>query len=176
MSVRRLTTEELIARKKDLDQLKGLPRKDIYLVLDNIRSSYNVGSIFRTADAARIKKMFLCGITPRPPRPDIEKTALQTIEYVPWEYVESAVKVVRQLKKEGIITAALEQTDRSIDYREFGYRQPLAIIIGNEVEGISSDVLELADVILEIPMAGIANSLNVATATGIILFKAIERD
>ena len=169
--MRKLSTQEIIKGKGDLNALRNKPRHEVYLVLDNIRSMYNVGAIFRTADAARIEKLFLCGITASPPRKEIEKTALKTVEYVPWEYCESTKQLLLTLKKKGVRIVALEQTDESIDYRNFDYKKPLAIVIGHETEGVDKDILDLCDAAVEIPMQGIANSLNVATAAGIILFQ-----
>ena len=169
------TTEELISNKGDLNKLRSAPRNEVYLILDNIRSMYNVGAIFRTADAARIKKLYLCGITATPPRKEIEKTALKTIDPpaggVPWEYHDDVKQLTKELNNAGTQIVALEQTDESVDYRKFNYKKAVAIIIGNEVDGISDEVLDLCDAAVEIPMQGIANSLNVATAAGIILFE-----
>lgn len=173
--MRKITTEELIKRKGDLSQLKKFPRPEIYLILENIRSMYNVGAIFRTADAAGIKKIYLCGITAYPPRKEIEKTALKTIEYVSWEYCKSAQEVVLKLKNSGVKIVALEQTDTSHDYLQFDFKAPVAIVIGHETEGVTEDLLSICDEAIEIPMRGIANSLNVATAAGIILYKATEK-
>lgn len=172
--MQKLTTDKLIQRKGDLSKLRSAPRNEVYLILDNIRSMYNVGAIFRTADAARIKRLYLCGITATPPRKEIEKTALKTIDYVPWEYCEDATKITKELKNLGIQIVALEQTDESINYRQFDYKKPVAIIIGNEIDGIDQEILNLCDAAVEIPMLGIANSLNVATAAGIILFELIR--
>ena len=166
----KLTTQELIDQKGDLNKLRSAPRNEVYLILDNIRSMYNVGAIFRTADAARIKKLYLCGITATPPRKEIEKTALKTIDYVPWEHINTSKLIVNSLKQKGTQIIALEQTDDSIDYREFDYEKPVAIVVGNEVDGIAQEILELCDAAVEIPMLGIANSLNISTATGIILY------
>lgn len=174
LNLNKLSTKQLIERKGDLTKLKTSPRNEVYLILDNIRSMYNVGAIFRTADAARIKKLYLCGITATPPRKEIEKTALKTIDYVPWEYIANLKLKIKKLKQEGIQIVGLEQTDQFIDYRKFDYAKPVAIIIGNEVDGISQEILDLCDAVVEIPMQGIANSLNVATAAGIILFEAIQ--
>lgn len=172
--MRKLTTEELIQKKGDLTKLKSKSKSDIYLILNNIRSMYNVGAIFRTADAAGIKKLYLCGITATPPRKEIEKTALKTIDYVDWEYYESTKELVLKLNEEGVKIIALEQTEQSINYHTFSYDKPLAIIIGHETDGIDQEILNLCDHSIEIPMRGIANSLNVATAVGIILYKATE--
>lgn len=161
------------AAKGGHDCIINSPRNDIYLVLDNIRSMHNVGAIFRTSDAARIKCLYLCGITATPPRTQISKTALNTIDYVPWRYYKSTLRLVNILRKSGIHIVCLEQTDTSVDYRTFNYQKPLAIIVGNEIEGINENILEISDGCIEIPMQGIANSLNVATATGIALFNII---
>lgn len=143
------------------------------MILENIRSVYNVGAIFRTCDAARVKKLYLCGYTPHPPRTDLEKTALRTIDHVPWEHKESVTDIINDLKKNNVRIIALEQTDKSIDYKKFNYKKPVAIIIGNEVTGIENDVLKLCDGAIEIPMLGIANSLNVTVAAGIVLYNLI---
>lgn len=174
MKYHKYSTNDLVNEKGDLKELKTSPRNGISLILDNIRSIYNVGAIFRTADAVKIKKLYLCGITAYPPRKEIEKTALKTIDFVPWEHSESTVEVINKLKKNGVKIVALEQCEESINYLDFEYKKPLAIIIGNEVEGINQEVLDLCDSVIYISMQGIANSLNVATATGIILFKANE--
>ncbi|MFA4996267.1 MAG: RNA methyltransferase [Patescibacteria group bacterium] len=172
--MRKLTTEEIVESKGDLNKLKQKPKQDIYLILDNIRSMYNVGAIFRTADAAGIKKLYLCGITAAPPRKEIEKTALKTVDFVDWEHFSSTKELVLKLKEKDVKIVALEQTEESVNYHTFSYDKPLAIIIGHETEGIDQEVLDLCDCSIEIPMHGIANSLNVATAAGIILYKATE--
>ena len=167
------STNELINKKGDLDQLKNKPRNEVYLILDNIRSVHNVGAIFRTSDAARIKKLYLCGYTPHPKRTDLEKTALNTIDHVPWEQNNNIKAIIKILKRKKVQIVALEQTDKSVDYKKFNYLLPVAIIIGNEVTGVETDVLRECDAAIEIPMYGIANSLNVATATGIVLYNLI---
>lgn len=170
--MKKRTTAELVA-EKNLDKIKNGPRNRVILILDNIRSMYNVGAIFRTADAAKVEKVYLCGITARPPRKEIEKTALKTVNFVPWEYRDDVKKLITELKNKGMQIIALEQTDTSKDYKDFDFQKPVAIILGHEVDGVSDDLLELCDASVEIPMHGIANSLNVATATGIILFHLI---
>jgi tRNA G18 (ribose-2'-O)-methylase SpoU len=170
---RKLTTKELVINKGDRQKLREKPRAEIFLILENIRSAHNVGAIFRTADAARVKKVYLTGITPHPPRPDLEKTALRTIEHVPWEHGSNVELIINNLKHLGAQIVALEQTDASTDYRKFNYKKPVAIVLGNEVNGVEQSTLELCDGVIEIPMHGIANSLNVTTAAGIILFSLI---
>ncbi len=150
--------------------------KNIYLVLDNIRSMENVGSIFRTADAAGVIKIYLCGITPRPPRKEIDKAALGAVDFVDWEYIENITDLISKLKSEKIQIVALEQDPGAIQYSEFMIHDSecVALIVGNEVNGISPEVLDLCDTIIEIPMHGRKNSLNVAVATGIALFNLIK--
>lgn len=157
--------------------------RTIYLILDNVRSMENVGSIFRTADAANIKKIYLCGITPKPPRKEIDKTALGAIDFVEWIYVENINELMKKLKNEKICLIALEQDTRAIQYTQYSKinpsasgqdSNPIALVVGNEVDGVSKDALELADAIIEIPMHGKKNSLNVAVATGITLFELIK--
>jgi len=128
-TIQKLKTAELVA-KKDLKQIKEGPRNPVFLILDNIRSMYNVGAIFRTADAAKVEKIFLCGITATPPRKEIEKTALKTIEYVPWEYREDSKKLVLELKDRGVQVIALEQTNTSANYKEFNFQKPPAEVGG----------------------------------------------
>jgi tRNA G18 (ribose-2'-O)-methylase SpoU len=168
---KKLTTTELVA-KKDQKLLKR-PRNQVFLILDNIRSMYNVGAMFRTADAARIEKIYLCGITATPPRKEIEKTALKTIDFMAWEHREDTESLIEELQANGIKIVALEQTNISVNYKYFDYQKPVAIIVGHEVSGVSDNLLKKCDGIVEIPMYGIANSLNVATAVGIILYHLI---
>jgi len=151
-------------------------RFPITLVLDNIRSAYNVGSIFRTAECAFIERLILCGITARPPHQGIEKTALGTTELVPWDYEESVSTAVKKLKDKEYTIASLELTSHSIPIQQVsGAYFPLALIIGNEVTGVSSEALELSDLILEIPLYGEKESLNVAVAVGVALFLLLEK-
>lgn len=151
------------------------PKKEIYIVLDNIRSAHNVGSIFRTADAAGVSRVFLCGITPKPGQQgkagrELAKTALGAEEYVLWEHRKNTLKLVEKLKQEGIFVAALEQSKRAVPYTKFRPRFPLAVVIGSEIKGISRAILNRIDAVVEIPMYGKKESLNVAVAAGILLF------
>ncbi len=166
-------TPDLIKQKGDLNALRSRKRNEVYLILDNIRSMYNVGAIFRTADAARVEKLYLCGITATPPRKEIEKTALKTIDHMPWEHVDNTIDIVRKLKNDGVQIVALEQTDHSVDYRKFKFNKPVAIILGHETLGVDDEVLPECNAIIDIPMYGIANSLNVSVAAGIILYHII---
>ena len=151
------------------------------LILENIRSTHNVGAMFRTADAVGVTKIFLCGYTPAPidrfgrVRPDIAKSALGAENTIPWESVESAVDVVTQLKAQQVVTIALEQHVNSVDYKTITPTDDTAVVVGNEVDGVSQEVLELVDVIAEIPMVGSKESLNVSVATGVLLFRLFNR-
>ncbi|HLC44211.1 MAG TPA: TrmH family RNA methyltransferase, partial [Patescibacteria group bacterium] len=129
-----------------------------------------------TADAAGVKKIYLCGITPHPPRKEIDKAALGAVDFVEWSYCEDIKKLIAKLKSDGIKIVALEQNDRSVPYTKYVIpnKNNLAVIVGNEINGISDEILNLSDTIIEIPMFGKKNSLNVAVATGIILYKIIE--
>ncbi len=173
--MKKRTARQNLKLKGGLRSLKNGKRNEIYLVLDNIRSMYNVGAMFRTADGARVKKIYLCGITATPPRNKIFKTSLGAVEWVDWEYVSSAKLIVQNLKQKGIQIVCLEQTDESVDFKKANYKAPVAIVVGHELRGVSNDVLALCDLSVEIPMHGRANSLNVATATGIILFEILEK-
>ncbi len=138
--------------------------------MKNIRSLYNVGSIFRTADGAGVEKICLCGITGHPPNNQISKTALGAEEHVPWEYHEDVKTVIADLKERGYQILLLEQTDHSIPYQQFKPTKPVCLILGHEVEGVAEDIVPLCDGAIDIEMAGIKNSLNVSVAFGIIAY------
>ena len=155
---------------------------EIVVVLPDIRSTHNVGSIFRTADAAGVKKVFLCGITPKPvdqfgrKRSDISKVALGAEDYIPWEYAQSTARLIGRLKKEGYTVCGVEQSPNSVPYMAFKApkRAKLALIMGNEVEGLPKGILARMDHILEIPMYGKKESLNVGVAFGVVVFGLIN--
>lgn len=155
-----------------------MKKQEIVLILDNIRSSHNVGSIFRTADGAGVSKVFLCGYTPGPldkfkrPNKEIAKTALGAEKIIPWESLLTTLEAVKNLKQAGYQIIALEQAENSVDYRNIEHRMSnkVVIILGEEVKGIVPEVLALCDVIAEIPMQGQKESLNVSVAAGVLLF------
>lgn len=167
--------EEIQSSKPSVEEVKKAERSEIYIILDNVRSLHNVGAIFRTSDAVMIKKIFLCGITGQPPRKEISKTALGAEEIVPWEYFDDAEEAVEHLKEQGVQMVAVELADDSINYADAKYDFPVCFVFGHEVEGISDDVMALMDASVEIPMLGRANSLNVATAYGIIVYDALNK-
>jgi tRNA G18 (ribose-2'-O)-methylase SpoU len=144
----------------------------LFAIAENIRSLYNVGSIFRTADAVLLGKLILTGYTPTPPRKEIEKTALGATATVPWEYYKDPIDAIRGLRTSGVRIIALEHTDRSMPYGSIRVADfPLCVIVGNEITGISQPVLNECDAAIEIPMHGAKHSLNVAVAFGIALFE-----
>lgn len=154
--------------------------REFYVVLDNIRSLENIGSIFRTADALGVSKIFLCGITAQPPVGEsrenflVKKTALGAEQTVLFEYYKRTAILIKKLKKQKIQVAALEQDKKAIDYRKFKPKFPLALVVGNEVKGVSKKVLSLCDNIIELPMCGKKESLNVSVAFGIAGYEIIK--
>ena len=152
-----------------------LPKLPLYFVLDNLRSAFNVGSIFRTCDILRVKGLFLCGYTACPPHAKLEKTALGTVDYVPWRYFDTAVGAVEYLQNQDITVWAAETTSESVPYCDAVFPDELAIVLGNEALGVSRDVLDRCDGLVEIPTRGYKNSLNVASACAVLGFKALER-
>ena len=154
------------------------------LILDNIRSQHNVGSLFRSGDGVGVDMIYLVGTTPSPidrfgrPVKEIEKTALGAEKSIKWEHIDDIVSLLKNLKNEGVEILALEQDEKSIDYKNFNFEniknKSVAIILGNEVDGISKNVLERVDTILEIPMKGEKESLNVSVAGGIILYRLFD--
>lgn len=149
--------------------------KRIVVVLDNIRSTYNVGAIFRSADAVRIDKLYLCGITPAPPNPKISKVALGAENYISWEKAKTTWRLLEKLKKEGYFIIGLEQTKKAknIFKNKFNKKQKskIALLVGNEVNGLSQKILKRVDKQLQIPMSGRKESLNVAVAFGIAVYQ-----
>ena len=150
-----------------------MPKKEIVVVLDNIRSAYNVGSIFRTADAAGIQKIYLCGITPCPPHHKIAKVALGAERYLTWEHQSQTWRLLNNLRKERYFIIALEQGKHAKNIFRFKEikQQKIALIVGPEVQGISPNIIKRADLQLEIPMIGKKESLNVAVAFGIAIYQ-----
>ena len=168
--MRKLTHQEIVQRQEKKSQATRLP---LTVVLNNIRSLFNVGSIFRTADGAGVEKIYLCGYTGFPPQSQISKTALGAEQRVPWEHEKDVVKVIARLKQEGYQIVLLEQLEQSIDYHEFELRSPrgpVCLVVGNEIEGVSEGLLPYCDAAVEIEMAGVKNSLNVSVAFGVVAY------
>ena len=173
--MRKLSHDDIGKTRISLVDADTVNRNPIYVLCDNIRSIYNVGSIFRTADAGLIQKLFLTGYTPYPPRPEIEKVALGSTKSVPWEYIENPFDAVNDLKKKGVKIASLEITDSSRKYYELTKSDfPLCLILGNELTGISGGLIFASDFSLEIPQYGYKHSMNVSVAFGIALFEMLR--
>jgi 23S rRNA (guanosine2251-2'-O)-methyltransferase len=152
-----------------------LPKHPLVLMLHNIRSMWNVGSMFRTADAAGIEKIILSGYTATPPRKEIDKTALGAQDTVCWEYHADPLLIISRMKKNGIRICGLEITEGSRPYTSLSRCDfPICLVVGNEVEGLENEVLQLCDEVLEIPQYGTKHSLNVAVAAGIVLFESVR--
>lgn len=169
--MRKLSMDEL--GRKSVEEFKQASKTPVIAVLDNIRSMHNVGSVFRTADAFLIEAIFLCGYTPQPPHRDINKTALGATETVDWIYFPTAVEAIEQLKNKGYKVFGVEQTEGSISLQKFSTNQndKIAVVFGNEVEGVQDDVLKLVDGSIEIPQLGMKHSLNISVAAGIVLWE-----
>ena len=166
--MQKLSHEEIISRQvKKADA----PRLSLCVVLNNIRSLHNVGTIFRTADGAGVGKIWLCGITGYPPQGGIAKTALGAENHVPWEYRENILDLIKELKTEGYQIVLLEQMRGSTSHDAFKAKSQVCLVVGNEVEGIAEELQSLSDAAIEIEMDGIKNSLNVSVAFGIAVYQ-----
>jgi tRNA G18 (ribose-2'-O)-methylase SpoU len=173
--MKKLKLEEL--GRISIDEFKESEKIPVCILLDNIRSLHNVGSAFRTADAFRVEKIFLTGITGTPPHREIQKTALGATESVDWEYVESPSKAIVDLKSKGYKIVIVEQTTDSIQLQTF-YGEPdvkYCLVFGNEVHGVSEEAIELGDLALEIPQLGTKHSLNISVCLGIVLWDVFRK-
>lgn len=173
--MRKLKNNEL--GRITVEAFKAVPKTPLIVVLDNIRSLNNIGSVFRTSDAFLIEKIYLCGISATPPNKDIHKTALGATESVAWEYVEDTLTLVEKLKKENINVLAIEQVENSTKLNSFfpDKNQKYAIVMGNEVKGVQETVVNAADLCIEIPQLGTKHSLNISVTTGIVLWDLFQK-
>jgi tRNA G18 (ribose-2'-O)-methylase SpoU len=162
--------------RKSVEEFKEAEKTPVIAVLENIRSMHNVGSVFRTADAFLIEAIFLCGYTPLPPHRDINKTALGATETVDWIHFPTTVDAINTLKKEGFKVFAVEQTEGSVSLEKFPAtaNEKIAVVLGNEVEGVNDEVLKLVDGSIEIPQLGMKHSLNISVAAGIVLWEIMR--
>ena len=161
--------------RKSVQEFKVSGKLPVVVVLDNIRSMHNVGSVFRTADAFLMQELILCGYTPQPPHRDIHKTALGATETVDWKYISETVNAVHELKKKGFRVFAVEQVEGSVPLHLLdAIGQPIAVIFGNEVNGVDEQVLQHCDGSIEIPQSGMKHSLNIAVAAGIVLWELVR--
>jgi|TARA_B100001059_G_C17788043_1_gene558385 tRNA G18 (ribose-2'-O)-methylase SpoU len=173
--MRKLKNNEL--GRISVDAFKAIQKTPLIVVLDNIRSLNNIGSVFRTSDAFLIEKIYLCGICATPPNKDIHKTALGATESVAWEYAKETLTVVKKLKKENIKVLAIEQVENSTKLNTFfpEKNQKYAIILGNEVKGVQEAVVNAADLCIEIPQLGTKHSLNISVTTGVVLWDLFQK-
>ncbi|PWA07664.1 RNA methyltransferase [Flavobacterium laiguense] len=173
--MRKLENSEL--ERKSIEDFKKSEKTPLILVLDDIRSLHNIGSVFRTADAFLIEKIILCGITATPPNKEIHKTALGATETVTWEHHENVLEVIADLKKENIMTLAIEQVESSVFLQDFKVdkTQKYALIFGNEVYGVAQEAVALCDGCIEIPQLGTKHSLNISVSAGIVVWDLFKK-
>ncbi len=184
---------------KQLRKLTGyrgqgtVKKNEIYIILDDVLDTYNIGSIFRLADAVAAKKIYICGESEIPPNHRIKKASINTTEVVEWEYCETAVEAIHKIRKlldsasphsKNIVRAksrttlqvvAVEQNPRSVPYDQYDYKLPIALVVGHESDGVSAEVLKVCDAIVELPMFGVNKSLNVMVSLGIVLYEVVKR-
>jgi tRNA G18 (ribose-2'-O)-methylase SpoU len=173
----KLNASQLRTTKSTDVERKNLKKNPIYIILDNVMDTYNVGSIFRLADAVAAEKIILCGETETPPHTRIKKASINTTEWVSWEYFPTAAEAIKDLKFKikDLRVIAIEQDKKSISYDRADYNFPVALVVGHESTGVSREVLDFCDQIVEIPMWGVNKSLNVVVSLGIVLFKAMGK-
>ncbi len=173
--MRKLKNNEL--GRISVDEFKDVSKTPLIVVLDNIRSLNNVGSVFRTSDAFLIEKIYLCGITAIPPNKEIHKTALGATESVEWEYVKDTLELVERLKKENVKVLSIEQAENSTMLNEFipDENQKYAVVMGNEVKGVQQEVVSASDLCIEIPQLGTKHSLNISVSCGIVLWDLFNK-
>ena len=157
-----------------LDEYAALEKNPLYIILDNLRSAFNVGSIFRLCDAMRVSGLFLCGYTASPPHVKLDKTSLGTIDYVPWRKFEAAVDAVAYLRERGTAVWAAETVSGAAAYNAVTYPSPIGLVFGNEALGVSPAALGMCDGVVEIPLCGFKNSINVAASCAVIGFAALN--
>lgn len=171
----KLNAKELRTTPVDEEAARAIKKNPITIILDNVLDTYNVGSIFRLADAVAAEKVILCQDTLTPPNSRIKKASINTTGWVDWEYEKNTIEAVKKCKEHGMTIVSVEQDPQSIPFNKAEYQFPLAIIVGNETTGISKDVLEMSDMIVELPMWGINKSLNVMVSCGIILYEIMKQ-
>lgn len=171
----KLGASELRTTIPSEEDLKKIKRNSIYIILDSVLDTYNVGGIFRLADAVAAEKVILCGATETPPSSRIKKASINTTEWTVWKYAETARQAIEdlRLKIKDLRVIAIEQSDKSISYEKADYNFPIALVVGHETSGVSKEVLEIADQIVEIPMWGVNKSLNVIVSLGIVLYEVM---
>ncbi len=170
----KLGSHDLRTTKPTPEELKSIKRNPVYFVLDRIIDTYNIGSLFRLADATGVEKIYLCGEMEYPPSSRIHKAAVGTEEWVPWEKKDSTLETIRELKAKGIQIVAVEQSPKSISWKDFKPDFPCAVVAGCETGGMPEEVLDQCDVIVELPMYGVNKSFNVWGSIAVITYKILE--
>ncbi len=170
MKNRKLKNSEL--DRINPEEYKSSEKTPLIIILDNIRSLNNIGSVFRTADAFLVEKIYLCGITAQPPHKDIQKTALGATDSVDWEYAENTLDVVSKLQNEGVFVASIEQAELAVNLNDFSVQKEMtyAIVFGNEVKGVQQKVVTASDAVVEIPQFGTKHSLNISVSVGVVVW------
>lgn len=170
----KLGAKDLRTTKPTEEELKNIKRNPIYLVLDNVIDTYNIGSLFRLADAIGVTKVFLCGNMEYPPSSRVHRAAVGTEEWTPWEKKETTREAIKELKEKRVFIVAVEQDERSISYKDLKPNFPVAIVVGNETSGVNKEILDMADVIVELPMLGVNKSFNVWGSAAVVAYKILE--
>lgn len=172
---RKLKNEEL--SRKSVKEYRQAEKSPIAVILDNVRSLNNIGSVFRSCDAFLVEKLLLCGITAQPPHRDIQKTALGATESVPWKYYKTTAEAITALREEGYLIVGVEQTEKSISLKDFYPEEEsrTALVFGHEVKGIQQETVNLCDLCLEIPQHGTKHSLNISVAAGIVIWEVFSK-
>ncbi|MCG2610775.1 RNA methyltransferase [Flavobacterium sp. SM15] len=173
--MRKLANSEL--DRKNIDEFKQASKTPLILVLDDIRSLHNIGSVFRTSDAFLVEKIYLCGITATPPNKEIHKTALGATDTVTWEYAKDVLEVINNLKQDKVAVYAIEQVENSIMLNDFQVEanQRYALVFGNEVKGVAQQAIHLCDGVIEIPQLGTKHSLNISVSAGIVVWDLFQK-
>ena len=175
MKHRKLKNKEL--QRKSVEEVRKASKTPLILILDNIRSLNNIGSVFRSSDAFLIQKIYLCGITAQPPHKDIHKTALGATESVAWEYVEDTLELLEKLQQDGVLIWSIEQAEKSVLLNEFQPKKNKvhAFVLGNEIKGVSQEVINASLGVIEIPQEGTKHSLNIAVTAGVVAWDFFQK-
>ncbi len=172
--MKKRTNDELKAARPTIEEIKNIPRIPVSFLVENVRSVHNVGAIFRTADGIGAEKIYLTGYTAYPPRNDLSKVALGAEQSVPWEQYDNPLEISEFIKSQGIQLIGLEQTRSSPSIYEYNWGFPVCVVLGNEVTGVSDELLNACDICLEIPMRGVKQSLNVSVAAGVVGYEILR--
>jgi len=172
----KLNAKALRVSSHDPESIAKIKRNSVYIIVDNVWDTYNIGAIFRLADAVAAQKVILCAGSETPPNTRIKKASINTTEWVPWEYHETAIEAITKLRAEvpGIQIVSVELDDRSVPYDKVDYTFPVAVVVGHETDGVSKEAMEASDYIVELPMWGINISLNVMVSLGIVLYEVMK--